>query len=720
MDHSAALWTFLIFSITLLSLGVRALPTSKVTEYDVDGGKEDLFEVNQAAGLELFEGDILYDEKQGRNSIIGDEYLWPTTVPYYLEDDLDINAKGVIMKAFEQYRLKTCIDYKPWSGEENYISVFQGNGCYSYVGNRHVGKQSLSIGAGCDRIATIEHEFLHALGFWHEQSRADRDDYVTIMWDRIQEGREHNFNKYDDTTSSSLNVPYDYGSMMHYSKNAFSNGTEPTIVTKIPAFSDVIGQRMEFSDSDLLKLNRLYNCTRATTFLDTCDFELENICGMIQGQGDKADWEHVTKATGGPDTDYSNMGRCTGTGYFMHFSTISGTEGDTALLESRLLYPNRNYQCLQFFYYHSGNPNDKLEIWVREYNEINPSGTLRMIETITGLPEPLWQLHHVNLDVSTKFRVVFKGTKGAGSSTGGLSLDDINLSETACPEHVWRIKNFKSIMENTPRDTPIYSPRFQSKYGYTFQMSLYPSGTTTSPDNLGAFAHLTSGDDMIDGNLTWPCPWMQITMMLMDQNADIRKRMSNQRSITTDPNVKLTESSMYTWDNPRKVGAQVTDVDGTKYFRGPGYGTSGYLTQARALSRDFIKGGDAIFLLSMEDISNLLLSQPLPSTTVPTTPTHDLCASVKCENDGVCVIDNGVKAACRCVVGNDWWYYGDRCQFKSSNQDGVVTAVVSSVVVFVVMVVVTVVSVVCLKKKYKKKMNDMGAGITTQNVHTAS
>lgn len=75
-------------------------------------------------------------------------------------------------------------------------------------------------------------------------------------------GKEHNFNTYNDTTSSSLGVPYDYGSMMHYSKNAFRNGIEPTIITKIPAFSDVIGQRMEFSDSDLLKLNRLYNCSK--------------------------------------------------------------------------------------------------------------------------------------------------------------------------------------------------------------------------------------------------------------------------------------------------------------------------------------------------------------------------------------------------------------------------------------------------------------------------
>lgn len=74
--------------------------------------------------------------------------------------------------------------------------------------------------------------------------------------------KEHNFNTYNDTTSSSLGVPYDYGSMMHYSKTAFSKEGEPTIVTNIPAFSDVIGQRMEFSDSDLLKLHRLYNCSK--------------------------------------------------------------------------------------------------------------------------------------------------------------------------------------------------------------------------------------------------------------------------------------------------------------------------------------------------------------------------------------------------------------------------------------------------------------------------
>lgn len=33
---------------------------------------------------------------------------------------------------------------------------------------------------------------------------------------------------------------------------------------------------------------------------------------MVQGQEDMADWVRVTKADGGPDTDYSNVGKCTG------------------------------------------------------------------------------------------------------------------------------------------------------------------------------------------------------------------------------------------------------------------------------------------------------------------------------------------------------------------------------------------------------------------------
>lgn len=79
-------------------------------------------------------------------------------------------------------------------------------------------------------------------------------------------GKEGNFNKYDDKTSDFLNIPYDYTSVMHYSKTAFMNGTEPTILTNIPDFIDVIGQRMDFSEYDIQKLSRLYNCCKCVKF----------------------------------------------------------------------------------------------------------------------------------------------------------------------------------------------------------------------------------------------------------------------------------------------------------------------------------------------------------------------------------------------------------------------------------------------------------------------
>ncbi|KTG40559.1 hypothetical protein cypCar_00043056 [Cyprinus carpio] len=367
--------------------------------------------------------------------------------------------------------------------------------CYSMVGNRRMGKQNLSIGAGCDSLGTVEHELLHALGFWHEQSRSDRDDYVTIMWDRIKEGHEHNFNLHNETESSSLGVPYDYGSVMHYSKKAFSIGTTASI------------------------------------FLDSCQFEEPNICGMIQGDGGNAKWARVQRVKGGPQTDYTNLGRCQG-----------GLQGS-------------------------------------------------------------WELYHVTLNVSDKFRVVFEGVKGRKPSKGGLSLDDMNLSETKCPQYTWRIRDFTRLLATTPAGSKTYSPRFLSPDGYSFQIGLYINGLKDSPNKTAVYFHLTSGPK--DNNLQWPCPWRQASMELMDQNPDIQHRMNNIKMVTTDPTMTFTDSMgnvEYLWDNPQKVGSLVTDAGGSKYYRGPGYGTSNYVTHDRLKSRSFIKGDDVILLLSLEGV----------------------------------------------------------------------------------------------------------------------
>lgn len=124
---------------------------------------------------------------------------------------------------------------------------------------------------------------MHAVGFWHEQSRTDRDNYVTVLWKNIIPGMEYNFNKYNWNMIQTLGVPYDTstvrisatytktnkyfkcsfsaGSVMHYTRLSFSkDGRSPTIVPKNPNV-DFIGQRTGFSKSDLMKINRLYKCT---------------------------------------------------------------------------------------------------------------------------------------------------------------------------------------------------------------------------------------------------------------------------------------------------------------------------------------------------------------------------------------------------------------------------------------------------------------------------
>lgn len=92
------------------------------------------------------------------------------------------------------------------------------------------GKQVVWLGNGkCfDGLGSSFHELQHTLGFDHEQSRHDRDSYVEILRDNVEPGMEANFQKFEEGTS--FDVPYDYGSVMHYSLFAFSkNDSLPTI-----------------------------------------------------------------------------------------------------------------------------------------------------------------------------------------------------------------------------------------------------------------------------------------------------------------------------------------------------------------------------------------------------------------------------------------------------------------------------------------------------------
>lgn len=134
-----------------------------------------------------------------------------------------------------------------------------------------------------------------------------------------------------------------------------------------------------------------------------------------------------------------------------------------------------------------------------------------------------------------KFRYGFHAVRGDPSaSTGGIYIDDISLTETRCPNAVWRIQNFTKIMETADYNTVINSPRFYSPEGYGYGVRVIPlsSYSDYTGNYVGLYFHLVSGEN--DVVMQWPAKNRQATLVVMDQDPDIKLRMSTARSLTTD------------------------------------------------------------------------------------------------------------------------------------------------------------------------------------------
>ena len=206
------------------------------------------------------------DAPAGRTLLATDTSLrWTNaTIPYRIDSDIPNQQR--VMDAVAYWNANTVIHMTPWAGEPNRVRFIRQQSfgvCFSSVGMVG-GEQTIRVDDACNAGALI-HEIGHAVGLYHEQARPDRDRYVSMALDNVQQTLANNFGYNFGAVETG---PYDYGAIMGYGRyNDTRDPLRPTIETR-PAGMP-IGLYLTLSPQEIAVVGQMYGQAPGGTLISS-------------------------------------------------------------------------------------------------------------------------------------------------------------------------------------------------------------------------------------------------------------------------------------------------------------------------------------------------------------------------------------------------------------------------------------------------------------------
>lgn len=225
------------------------------------------------AGHVVIQGDIVVPPEyfELRGTYVTD--LWPAgTIPYQFNANVNATNRQRMLTAMGRWEAAANVTFIPRTTQQDFLFIQANNVNNSYVG-RKGGLQIVNITTWTADFV-CEHELGHALGFWHEQSRLDRDAFIRVEYDNICDTCcsgapcDYNFDIRIVNDGGEYG-PYDFDSVMHYAACDFSScgvscsstNLSCRTITVLPpntAWQNQIGQRDHLSQFDVLTMSFLY------------------------------------------------------------------------------------------------------------------------------------------------------------------------------------------------------------------------------------------------------------------------------------------------------------------------------------------------------------------------------------------------------------------------------------------------------------------------------